>query len=293
MTELSRVFRSAHVIVVGNEKGGSGKSTIAMHLVVALLDAGMTVGTIDLDSRQQSLTRYLENREDWARRRRLDVALPVHYAVASGTHGHLDQDEERDFGIFSEAIGRLEHTCDFVIIDSPGSDNYLSRIGHSMADTLITPINESFVDLDVLVNVDGESFGIIRPSQYAMMVRESRRRRFLVDGGGIDWIVVRNRFNRIASRNKQRINELLDVLPEELDFRLAPSLGDRVIFRELFPRGLTLFDVMNKGSGINISMSHLAARQEVRALLKFLDLPMNRKLAEPEMRAVLPTSLVS
>ncbi len=293
MTELGRVFRSAHVIVVGNEKGGSGKSTIAMHLVVALLDKGMTVGTIDLDSRQQSLTRYLENREDWARRKCLDLPLPVHYTIASGETGHLDRDEEREFGVFAEAIGHLEHECDFVVIDSPGSDNYLSRLGHSMADTLITPINESFIDLDVLVNVDGESYDAVRPSQYALMVRESRRRRDSVDNADIDWVVVRNRFNRIASRNKLRIDRLLSVLPGELDFRLAPGLGDRVIFRELFPRGLTLFDVMHKDSGINISMSHLAARHEVRALLKFLNLPMDRKLSGQEMLATVPATIAS
>ena len=59
---------SAHVIVLGNEKGGSGKSTTALHIAVALLKAGQRVATIDLDSRQQSFTRYIANRQAWARR---------------------------------------------------------------------------------------------------------------------------------------------------------------------------------------------------------------------------------
>lgn len=282
MTELESVFKSAHVVVVGNEKGGSGKSTIAMHLAIALLDSGMRVGTVDLDSRQQSFTRYLENREDWARRKQLDVPMPEHHSLALGATDHLDRNREREFEMFSEAVGSLEETCDFIVMDAPGSDNYISRLAHSMADTLVTPINESFVDLDVLVNVDGASYDVVRPSQYARMVAQCRRRRREVDDGDIDWVVVRNRYNQIASKNKSRIDRLLRVLPGELGFRLASGLADRVIYRELFPRGLTLFDIMHKHSGIHISMSHLAARHELRTLLSFLDLPLHRKLKEPQ-----------
>jgi len=254
-----------------------------MHLTVALLDAGMAVGTIDLDSRQQSFTRYLENREDWGRRKVLDLPMPRHYALALGATGHLDRDRDREFHLFAEAIGSLEDSCDFIVMDAPGSDNYISRLAHSMADTLVTPINESFVDLDVLVNVDGASYDIVRPSQYARMVKDCRRRRAEADGGDIDWVVVRNRYSQISSHNKTRIDRLLGVLPDALGFRLASGLADRVIYRELFPRGLTLFDVMNKNSGINISMSHLAARHELRNLLAALDLPLHRKLTDPQV----------
>ena len=45
---------SAHVVVLGNEKGGSGKSTTAFHIAVALLKAGQRVATIDLDCRQKA-----------------------------------------------------------------------------------------------------------------------------------------------------------------------------------------------------------------------------------------------
>ena len=56
-----RALRSApYVIVVGNEKGGSGKTTLAMHVAIALLKAGQSVGIVDLDSNQHGLTRYVE-----------------------------------------------------------------------------------------------------------------------------------------------------------------------------------------------------------------------------------------
>ena len=69
--------RPARVIVVGNEKGGSGKSTVAMHVAVALVKARPErVATIDLDIRQRSLTHYVENRRAWGERigRELEVS---------------------------------------------------------------------------------------------------------------------------------------------------------------------------------------------------------------------------
>jgi chromosome partitioning protein len=55
-----------YVIVVGNEKGGSGKSTAAMHLIVALAKLDFKLGSIDLDARQSSLSRYIANRREHA-----------------------------------------------------------------------------------------------------------------------------------------------------------------------------------------------------------------------------------
>lgn len=269
--------QSTHVVVLGNEKGGSGKSTTAMHIIVALLERGKTVGTIDLDGRQQSLTRYLENREDWARRKRLDVPMPVHYTVARPTDAprlKRDEIEQHEFALFAEAINHLEHACEYIVIDTPGSDNALNRLGHSMADTLVTPINDSFIDLDVIAHVEGGSYTAVRPSQYALMVRQAGKRRASVDGGYIDWVVARNRITLPVSHNTQRIAKTLEEVREMIGFRVAPGVFDRVIFRELFPRGLTMFDIMKKASGVNVTMSHLAARQEVRALLKSLRLPL-------------------
>ena len=273
-----RHFATSHVVVLGNEKGGSGKTTTAMHLIVALLKAGKSVGTIDIDSRQQSLTRYLENRRNWSERNERNLELPEHFAVSLGPDGHLRRDEEAEFAAFAEAVSKLEHNCDFLVIDAPGNDNYLSRLGHSMADTLVTPINDSFVDLDVLAHVDGDTYEITGRSKYSDMVEYSRRRRLAVDGGEVDWIVLRNRLSPLKSNNNRRVDRALRATCQELDFRIGPGLSERVVFRELFPRGLTLFDILEENSPVEVTMSHLAARIEVRALLNTLRLPF--RLAE-------------
>jgi chromosome partitioning protein len=295
----NELFKSTHVVVLGNEKGGSGKSTTAIHVITALLARGKKVGSIDLDARQQSLTRYLENREDWARRKRLDVTMPEHYTVSLDRNDmdnagmSADQREELEFGRFAEAISKLEHKSDFIVIDTPGSDNPLNRLGHSMADTLITPINDSFVDLDVIAHVEGENYAAVRPSQYAAMVKQARLRRNSVDGGSIDWIVIRNRLTVPVSHNNQRIGGALKEVRSMLGFRLAPGVGERVIFRELFPKGLTLFDTLDDKSGVAVTMSHLAARQEVHALLASLNLPVEtpaRPIAGETAGARLPAN---
>src|SRR5580704_12617755 len=95
---------SAHVIVLGNEKGGSGKSTTAMHVAVALLRAGQRVATIDLDSRQKSFTHYIENRRDWADRTGIKLDVPKHYCVARGFGLRLDEIEAQEFAAFAEAV---------------------------------------------------------------------------------------------------------------------------------------------------------------------------------------------
>src|SRR6202041_2965949 len=72
---------SAHMVVLGNEKGGSGKSTTALHVAVALMKAGQRVATIDLDCRQRGFTHYINSRRAWARRTGLHLELPAHYCI--------------------------------------------------------------------------------------------------------------------------------------------------------------------------------------------------------------------
>src|SRR5215467_14612543 len=98
------VSNTAHVIVLGNEKGGSGKSTTAMHIAVALLKAGQRVATIDLDSRQKTFTKYVENRRAWARRARIDLEVPTHYHVQRGKGVRVDENESTEFAGFAEAV---------------------------------------------------------------------------------------------------------------------------------------------------------------------------------------------
>jgi len=269
---------SAHVIVLGNEKGGSGKSTACMHIVVGLLKAGQRVATVDLDSRQKSLTHYVENRRAWAERTGQPLEIPTHFHVVRAEGAKVDDNEAAEFANFAQAITAVEHSHDFVVIDTPATDSYLMRLAHSMADTLVTPLNDSFVDFDVLGTVDPASFAVTGVSHYAEMVRQARRQRRIVDGGGTDWIVVRNRLSVIGSRNKKVVGESLSELGLQMGFRMVDGFGERVVYREFFPRGLTALDQLDEATlGMRPNLSHVTARQEVRLLLDALKLPIDEK----------------
>ncbi|MDZ4736165.1 MAG: division plane positioning ATPase MipZ [Rhodospirillaceae bacterium] len=262
--------RRPHVIVLGNEKGGSGKSTTTMHVIVALLRDGWSVGSLDLDARQGTLSRYVENRN--AAAAELDLPLPTHRRLARSTLDSVLAARQEEAERFAATMAELaDH--DFVVIDTPGSDSHLSRLGHARADTLVTPLNDSLLDLDLLARFDAEGKKILGPSIYAEMVWEQKKARALADGGSIEWVVMRNRLSHLDARNKRRMGKLLDELSKRIGFRLAPGFSERVIFRELFARGLTLFDLRQKGTGVSLTLSHLAARQEVRGLLEAIGLP--------------------
>jgi chromosome partitioning protein len=269
---------TAHVIVLGNEKGGCGKSTTAMHVAVALLDAGQRVATIDLDFRQQSLTHYVQYRRAWANRARLDLRVPTHFCVAGGSTLRIDENETIEFAGFAQAVASVEETHDFIVVDTPGSDSYLTRLAHCMADTLITPLNDSFVDFDVLGTIEPDSFTVLRESHYAAMVRDARRQRRAVDGVRIDWVVVRNRLSIADTRNKRRVGEGLRQLAAQVGFRSIEGLAERVVYRELFPCGLTALDAVDAAAlDARPSLAHLTARQEVMTLIEALKLPVNER----------------
>jgi chromosome partitioning protein len=249
-----------------------------MHVAVALLKAGQRVATIDLDSRQKSFTHYIENRKAWARHAGLDLELPTHYCVTRKDGALVADNEAGEFNEFAAAVDASEHTHDFIVIDTPGHDSYLMRLAHSMADTLITPLNDSFVDFDVLGTVDPVTFAVTGGSHFSDMVRDARRQRRVVDHATIDWIVVRNRLSMLGSRNKRLVGEGLQELSLRLGFRAVDGFAERVIFRELYPRGLTALDDLNEGTlGTRPSMSHVTARAEVEALLKLLKLPIDER----------------
>ena len=270
--------RSAFCVVLGNEKGGSGKSTVAMHIAVALLKAGQRVATIDLDSRQKSFTHYIDNRRAWAKHAKLNLELPQHYCISRIEGAQVADNEAAEFNEFAAAIDAVEHSYDFIVIDTPGHDSYLMRLAHSMADTLITPLNDSFVDFDVLGTVDPVTFAVTGTSHFSDMVREARRHRRVHDHATIDWIVVRNRLSMLGSRNKRLVGEGLQELSLRLGFRAVDGFAERVIFREFYPRGLTALDNLDEDTlGTRPSMSHVTARQEVETLLKSLKLPLDER----------------
>jgi len=260
--------KSPHIIAFGNEKGGSGKSTTAMHVFVALARRGLRVGALDLDLRQKSFFRYIDNREDWCKRKGVELILPERMSIEAST----DPDREKSWAIegerFNEAIDKLSETCDVILIDCPGAHSNLSRLGHSRADTLVTPMNDSFIDFDLLARIDPKTYTISGPSVYAEMVWDTRKLRAQVGLGPTDWVVVRNRMPLENAANKRRVGEMLQQLSSKIGFRIANGLSERPIFREMFLSGLTLMDLRDTGE--QMDMSKIAARQEVRELMNTL-----------------------
>lgn len=258
-----------YVIVLGNEKGGTGKSTVAMHIAVYLLNKGLNVGTIDLDARQGTFTKYFEHRKV-AGTDNNNVRLPNHIAIMKSEADNLQEANSQDKAALGQAL-RERADCDFIIIDTPGSNTYLSQLAHSYANTLITPMNDSFVDLDVLVNVSGGDVRTMRPSVYSEMVWNQRKARAIRRAKPIDWIVIRNRMTTLYTKNRKDVNIVLEALSKRIGFRLGTGFCERVIFREMFLSGLTVLDLDDGGT--QLSMSHVAARQELRDLIAFMKLP--------------------
>jgi chromosome partitioning protein len=283
-TELNRIsvpeavdapVKRAHVIVFGNEKGGTGKTTTAMHVAAALLRLGMKVSAIDLDSRQRTFARYIENRRDFAERTGRALPLPqVQVVERSKTPSDSGADASADENArLAEALARAKAEADFVIIDTPGNDTLLSRLGHAAADTLVTPMNDSFLDFDLLAKLDPDSLEIKSPSLYSEFVWDCRKRRLIASRANLDWVVMRNRVSATEARNKRKVTLAVERVASRIGCRVAPGFSERVIFRELFPLGLTMLDLPVPGLAMPLTMSHIAARQEVRELLSTLRLP--------------------
>lgn len=272
-----RKLDHCHVIVSGNEKGGSGKSTTAMHIAVGLMKLGFRVATVDLDTRQQSLTRYNQYRHRWTIKTGLDLEISAHYSLQHEVAAVYEDDTVQTSEMFESTLSDWRALYDFIVIDTPGSFTKLSTAAHRRADTLVTPVNDSFMDFDVLAAIDPETLEIQGLAQYASSVRDARRYRRSQGDGILDWIVVRNRMSSISSRNEQRVDRCLRELSMRLGFRFANGIAERVIFRESFFKGLTALDEISSVNGGNsISISHLTARNEVRALISAMKLPIDK-----------------
>ena len=230
-------------------------------------------------SRQKSFTHYIEHRRAWAKRARLDLKLPIHFCIARGTTLKLDENEAIEFAGFAEAVSSVEQTHDFVVVDTPGTDSYLMRLAHSMADTLITPLNDSFVDFDVLGTVDPTNYAVTGESHYAEMVRDARRQRRLIDGARMDWIVVRNRLSMLGLAQQAAGRRGPARARRRGSASAAPTgFAERVIYREFFPRGLTALDTLDEATlGTRPNLAHVTARQEVMALIEALKLPLDER----------------
>ncbi|WP_375396696.1 division plane positioning ATPase MipZ [uncultured Sphingomonas sp.] len=248
-----------HVIVFANEKGGTGKSTTAVHVAIALQARGSRVAAFDLDHRQRTMTRYFENRVATEKRSGRDLPTP-RFAAHDG----------ESLPRFSEALEQLSRDMDFLVIDTPGRDDRFGRMAATRADTLVTPMNDSFVDFDLIGQVDPDTYKVTRPSFYAELIWDARKAKAKSDGVAMDWVVLRNRLQHIEARNMRRVSEALGQLAKRVGFRIIPGLGERVIYRELFPKGLTMIDSRDFG---DMGLAHVAARQELREMMAALALP--------------------
>ena len=242
-----------HFLVFANEKGGTGKSTTAVHTAVALATAGRRVAAIDLDTRQRTLGRYLDNRVATTKRLGVELAMPLYRTFDPAKNDDIDAE-----------LDKLAEDADVVVVDTPGRDDPYARRAMLRADTLVTPINDSFVDLDLIGEVDAETFKVRRPSFYAELVWNSRTQRAKTHGATVDWVLLRNRLQHIEAKNMRRVGAALDELSRRVGFRVVPGLGERVIYRELFPKGLTLLDLPHLGE---VGVGHIAARQELREMI--------------------------
>ncbi len=270
-------IHGAKFVVFANEKGGTGKSTTAVHVAVALAYQGARVACIDLDPRQRTLHRYLENREATMRKRQIELPLPQYDVFRDDNLARMEQ-----------MIERMADGVDFLIFDTPGRDDKFARFVATRADTLVTPMNDSFVDFDLIGQVDGDSFRVKRLSFYAELIWDARKARAKADGIEVDWVVLRNRLQHVDAHNRHRLEQALKELSQRVGFRSISGLSERVIYRELFPSGLTLFDKGHYGA---IAPSHLAARQELREMMKGLNL--RRSHDEEGDRGTTPAQLVA
>jgi chromosome partitioning protein len=295
-----------HVVVIGNQKGGSGKSTFAMHIIVALLKAGKRVASFDLDLNQLTLTRYLGNRHQWVRKREQKLELPDHYPVTEEVPGanlgrfisrlkKIGRTQDQIIGSSAlshsadlkrfisqlKKIGRA-YKHDFIVIDTPGGLQHLSLLVHGMADTLITPINDSLVDLDVLVGMEQSDLEP-QPSAYAKMVWRALEARRKVNGRTTDWIVVRNRLESVESSNQHQITQVLDVIQRTVGFRVARGLLERPVYREFFAAGLTVLDPIE-----GFESAAVPARLEVQNLIRQIGLIDQADLPDEAVHGIEP-----
>ncbi|NRA73630.1 MAG: AAA family ATPase [Rickettsiales bacterium] len=274
----------ATTIVIGNEKGGAGKTTVAVHLTMALLYLGFEVASVDTDIRQASFTNYLENRKATTKFKNFDIPNPKHYRIKSDKQQTTAEISNNEHDQITTILSQENEVQDFIIIDTPGTHNSLSRLVHSFADIVITPINDSFFDINVLAEVKAENLDVVKPGIYSQMIWEQKINKAKRDGKSMDWIIMRNRLHSLDSNNKKNIEKVISKLSKKVGCKIASGFGERVIFKELFLKGLTLLDLKNKAITTNMTVSHLAARHELFNLLKTID---NKKI-----NAVLAESLL-
>ncbi len=255
----SRPHPHGHVITFANEKGGVGKSTLAFHCAVALAHAGHDVLAIDLDRRQHSLDTAFTNRDATARSLQVDLPRPRHLVLDKPCGAQLNQE-----------ITRIGAKASIIILDVAGHDSRIARYAMAMADTLITPMNSSGVDLDLLGKFDPVNHRLKQPGAFAQLVcglQHERRERGMKE---LDWVVMKNRVRTTERRQQERIDDALAQLATSIGFRMGEGFRERVAYRELFAFGLTHLDLRYIPGLARLQAS---TGDEIHRLVEDLNLP--------------------
>ncbi|WP_236699398.1 division plane positioning ATPase MipZ [Pelagerythrobacter marensis] len=258
------------VITFANEKGGVGKSTLALHCAVSLAHSGFRVVAIDLDARQATLDQSLCFREGTARVLGVDLPMPRHAILHRPAAAQLQQE-----------INRLDATPDFVVLDAPGADSPIFRRAVAAAETLVTPINASFADLQVLGRTDPVSGRPGAAACFGRTVAALRNARRDLGLAPIDWLVAKNRVRMSERRQIDRVDAALSGLAKQQNFRIGHGLSERVAFRELFQFGLTHLDLRLLPDMVRASKATLAEIERLTAELFPAGSPATRAPAAP------------
>jgi chromosome partitioning protein len=251
--------RRSHIIVFANEKGGVGKSTTAFHTCIALCNAGQTVAALDVDLRQLTLDRALNARQDSAREYGVELPGPRQILLTQSTDSELET-----------KIRMAQIDCNYIVVDVGGHDSALARRAIYLADTIVTPVNDSFIDLDMLGRIDPRSGELRTLGTFARLVEHLKEPGLQLRERALDWVVMQNRSRSLATKNERKVLDALNRISPVAGFRLVPGLRERVVYRELFPMGLTLFDLEQIP---DLGRAQPAARDEIFAMLDALNLP--------------------
>jgi chromosome partitioning protein len=256
-------IQKSHIIVFANEKGGVGKSTTAFHTCIALCNAGHKVAALDIDLRQLTLDRALNARMESAREYSVDLPGPRQILLAQSTEAELET-----------KIRMAQIECAFIVIDVGGHDSPIARRAIFMADTIVTPVNDSFIDLDMLGRIDPRTGELKTLGTFARLVAHLKEPGLALRARPLDWVVMQNRSRSRATKNERKVIDALNAIAPVAGFRLIPGLRERVVYRELFPIGLTLFDV---GLIPHLGRPQPAARDEISRMLETLNLPIQKQ----------------
>jgi chromosome partitioning protein len=200
------------------------------------------------------------------------LAIPHHHVIDTAPQDSRTVAEEDERRRLAEAVDDLRSRCDVIVLDCPGGDPPLARSAHQLADCLVTPINDSFVDLDLLLQFRPGSFQVLDLGVYFRLIWQIRNERRKANQDVFDWVVLRNRLSGLADQNKRNLIWVLEKIAPIMRFRLADGLGERIIFRQLFQQGLTVFDIDEPDVGLAPTKSHSAALGELHGLLDALHL---------------------